>query len=464
MDIRIKGCTKNGGVKEDIMGNRLVWQDRYNIGVDFIDKEHKKLFSIMNRLLSFIDQEDKSQWVCQEGVKYFKGHALKHFSEEEAYMASIDYIGYETHRRLHDNFRRKTLPALEEELRLTEYSKESVSHFLGVCAGWLIGHTLTEDRAMTGQGQSKWSGLLPDEEQMAMKHTILSLLSDMFQLNARVISECYGGERFGNGIYYRLVYGAGKEEKWEVLLSFEERVIINTIGKIMGGKSSKVNVMIVNATRYAARQFVDRIRNLFPSTEEYEIQEENLLSYEQLQKVFARQQPQFSLLFDTGEGYFAYSAFAPHLIKDKTAVKIDTANAMTEIKKYIGNNEPTNRKKVLVVDDSSVMRQAMKDLLQNEYQVSDAESGLAAIRCITLDKPDLILLDYEMPVCDGKQVLQMIRAEKEFADLPVIFLTGRGDLETVRAVMSLKPAGYLLKNLRPDDIKKTIYDFFAGRK
>ena len=137
------------------MGNQFIWQDRFNIGVEVIDREHRKLFSIMNRLMKFREQEDKSQWVCQEGVKYFKDHAMKHFAEEEVYMASIDYKGFETHRRLHDNFRQKTLPALEEELNRTNYSEDAISHFLGVCAGWLIGHTLTEDRAITGKAMSK---------------------------------------------------------------------------------------------------------------------------------------------------------------------------------------------------------------------------------------------------------------------------------------------------------------------
>lgn len=111
------------------MGNQFIWQDRFNIGVDIIDKEHKKLFSIMNRLLIFSDQEDKSQWVCQEGLKYFKDHAMKHFSEEEVYMASISYKGYESHRRVHDNFRKNTLPALERELSRSNYSPDAVSHF-----------------------------------------------------------------------------------------------------------------------------------------------------------------------------------------------------------------------------------------------------------------------------------------------------------------------------------------------
>lgn len=59
-------------------------------------------------------------------------------------MASISYMGYESHRRVHDNFRKNTLPALELELTRSNFSKDAVSHFLSVCAGWLIGHTLTE--------------------------------------------------------------------------------------------------------------------------------------------------------------------------------------------------------------------------------------------------------------------------------------------------------------------------------
>ncbi|MDE7275616.1 MAG: bacteriohemerythrin, partial [Lachnospiraceae bacterium] len=188
------------------MSNQLVWQERYNIGVDFIDREHKKLFNILNKLLAAGKEEEKSRWACQEGIKYFKDHAMKHFAEEEAYMASIHYAGFDTHRRLHDNFRKKMIPALEKELMQTAYSIEAVNHFLGVCSGWLIAHTLTEDRAIMGKAVSKWGDLLPDQMQAAMQQTIIQLLSDLFQLEARVVSECYGGERFGKGIYYRLNY------------------------------------------------------------------------------------------------------------------------------------------------------------------------------------------------------------------------------------------------------------------
>lgn len=446
------------------MGNQMVWHDRFNIGVEIIDKEHKKLFSVMNRLLAFSEEEMKSQWVCQEGIKYFKGHAMKHFSEEEAYMASIEYAGYETHRRIHDYFRLNTLPALEQELETTNYSPDSVKHFLGVCAGWLIGHTLTEDRAITGKVMSKWGDLMPNEEQAALERTIIELHRDIFQLTPRVISEHYGGEKFGKGIYYRLSYVTEEGKKWEVMLVFEEKLLLNTMGVLLGEKKDKVNVMLVNATRYMARLFVDRIHAYFPSLGEIKMKEENLLTYDQFYRIFERQHPQSSLLFDTGKGYFAFCVIAPHLLENKETTAIKAENAMSEIKKYLRDNQGNKKKKILVVDDSSVARQAMSDLLSKDYQVTLAQSGTSAIRCLTLNQPDLVLLDYEMPVCDGKQVLEMIRSEQEFAKIPVFFLTSRVDKEGVQKVMPLKPEGYLLKSLKPEEIKKNIDDYFVRRK
>ncbi len=446
------------------MGKQIVWEDRFNIGVEAIDREHKKLFGIINKLLALKDQEDKSQWICQEGIKYFKDHAMKHFTQEEAYMAAIHYIGFDTHRRIHDDFRQKILPGLEEELSRTRYSQDSVNHFLGVCAGWLIGHTLTEDRAITGKSTSKWVNLLPEDEHVAMRQTIIQLLYDLFRLQARVISESYGGEKFGNGIYYRLVYGSSKGERWEIILVFEEKLLARTIGKMMGSESDKMNVMLMNAARHTARQFVNRVAENFPSAGLSEMWEESLLTYEQFQKRFENERPQFSLLFNTGEGYFAYCVIAPHLVYEKLGTSIEAKNAVEEVKKYLEENETSHKKKVLVVDDSSVMQHTMKQLLEKDYEVSLAKSAMSAIQSITLDKPDLVLLDYEMPGCNGSQVLEMIRSEEEFSSIPVMFLTSRVDKETVNKVLALKPNGYLPKQMPLPEIKKMVDNYFKKFK
>lgn len=442
------------------MGNQLVWQDRFNIGVDVIDREHKKLFNVLNKLFAYGKEEEKSQWVCQEAIKYFRDHALQHFSEEEEYMQSIHYAGLETHKHIHTNFREKTLPALESELLRTNYSMEAVDHFLGVCAGWLIGHTLIEDHAITGKAVSKWSGLLPDEQQAAMKNTIMQLLHDMFRLKPRVVSDCYGGEKFGDGIYYRLIYATKEREKWEIILIFEEKLIVSTLGGIMDTKSKAMNVMLMNAARYTAQQFVENIRQHLPFAKSDEVIDEQLLTYEQFERIFEKQNPQVSLLFDTGAGYFAYCFTAPHLLKEDGGVDILAENAMTEIKKYLSKTKVGNKKKILVVDDSDFVLRAMEELLGNTYEVMLAKSGLASIRSITLNRPDLVLLDYEMPVCDGSQVLEMIRAEEDFSNIPVIFLTSRTDKESIKKVLALRPAGYLSKALDPAEVKVQIDQYF----
>ena len=68
----------------------IKWRDDYKIGVDFIDKEHKQVFSTINKLLTISESEDKTEWACREGVKYLKNHTIQHFEHEEEYMRSID--------------------------------------------------------------------------------------------------------------------------------------------------------------------------------------------------------------------------------------------------------------------------------------------------------------------------------------------------------------------------------------
>ena len=163
---------------------------------------------------------------------------------------------------------------------------------------------------------------------------------------------------------------------------------------------------------------------------------------------------QLSLLFDTGEGYFSYCTSAGHPAKKGNVAPLRMDNAMAEVEKYIMQRESHWKWKVLVVDDSVTVRQGIKNLLAEDYDVALAQSGTAALRCMILDKPDLVLLDYEMPVCDGQQVLKMMRSEETFADIQL------NDPETVKKLVALKPDGYLVKYLKPEQIKQKIDEYF----
>lgn len=122
------------------------------------------------------------------------------------------------------------------------------------------------------------------------------------------------------------------------------------------------------------------------------------------------------------------------------------------------------RKRILVVDDSSVMLRTIMEWLERKYQVVLANSATRAMSAIQKEKPDLILLDYEMPICSGGQFLEMLRSEDETRSIPVIFLTSRGDEETVRSVLSLRPEGYILKTSPKEQIIATINNFFEKRQ
>lgn len=139
----------------------------------------------------------------------------------------------------------------------------------------------------------------------------------------------------------------------------------------------------------------------------------------------------------------------------------EVSDAIEHFLKYYGK---ANKKKILVVDDSGAMLRNVKGWLEEKYQVILANSGAMAMKYLARNKPDLVLLDYEMPIVDGRQVLAMIRSETEFTDIPVIFLTSKGDKESVMKVMELKPEGYLLKTMEPEKIKNAIDDFFQKRK
>ncbi|MCR5791920.1 MAG: response regulator [Lachnospiraceae bacterium] len=117
-------------------------------------------------------------------------------------------------------------------------------------------------------------------------------------------------------------------------------------------------------------------------------------------------------------------------------------------------------KSILVVDDDPTYLGLVREWLRDSYRVAMVPSGLQAIKWLAKNKADLILLDYEMPVTSGPQVLEMLRSEEETKNIPVIFLTGKSDRESVLSVVELKPEGYLLKNIEKKELLLKIKAFF----
>ena len=153
-----------------------------------------------------------------------------------------------------------------------------------------------------------------------------------------------------------------------------------------------------------------------------------------------------------------------HLIRQFFERPVNINELVEAMDTYITKFGAQNKKKILVVDDSGAMLRNVKGWLEDTYQVILANSGAMAIKYLATNRPDLVLLDYEMPVVDGRQVLEMIRTETEFSDVPVIFLTSKDDRESVMQVMALRPEGYLLKTMEPAKIIAEVDAFFERQK
>lgn len=120
------------------------------------------------------------------------------------------------------------------------------------------------------------------------------------------------------------------------------------------------------------------------------------------------------------------------------------------------NEEKYEKKCILVIDDNIFQLRMLNALLKEKYDVQLATSGMKGLTLIGKRVPDIIILDYEMPICDGKMTLQMIREIEDARHVPVIFLTGVRDTEHIKAVIDLHPAGYLLKPAKGETIIEEI--------
>lgn len=121
------------------------------------------------------------------------------------------------------------------------------------------------------------------------------------------------------------------------------------------------------------------------------------------------------------------------------------------------------KKRLLIVDDEPIMLRSIKMWLGEDFEVSLVNSGETALDFLTKHPVDLILLDYRMPGMTGPDVMQAVRADKLNKNIPIIFLTSKNDKESIVKVMSLKPAGYILKSKSPEEIKATVLNFIRTR-
>jgi two-component system OmpR family response regulator len=85
--------------------------------------------------------------------------------------------------------------------------------------------------------------------------------------------------------------------------------------------------------------------------------------------------------------------------------------------------------KILVIEDERDIRLGLEALLEDFYEVNLADGGLSGIKAAIRSRPDLILLDLNMPDLDGFQTCKALRSENDFKDIPIVILTAYDDVD-----------------------------------
>jgi CheY-like chemotaxis protein len=118
--------------------------------------------------------------------------------------------------------------------------------------------------------------------------------------------------------------------------------------------------------------------------------------------------------------------------------------------------------KALVVDDSLESRMLLGEILTNAFgaQIIEAVNGKDALRKLSTEKPDVVFLDYEMPVMNGKDTLKAIRSLSACKNLPVVMVTSHSEMDLVRDLLSYKVSAYLIKPLSTDYVVKRLSVIF----
>jgi len=108
---------------------------------------------------------------------------------------------------------------------------------------------------------------------------------------------------------------------------------------------------------------------------------------------------------------------------------------------------------VLIVDDESMARTLLRLMLVRAgFHVSEAEDGYDALEKVRKNQPDVILLDVMMPGMDGFAVCEKLRSEPITAELPIIMLSAKTDLDSINKGLRVGATVYLTKPISPEEL------------
>ncbi len=119
----------------------ISWSDKFSIGVEIIDEQHKKLFQLINELNSNITGNSSKQ-ILSSSLDALISYTEYHFREEEDYMFNVSYPRFEQHKAVHDNLKEQVI----NFKRKIQEGEDDPKQFLDFLYDWLTKHIMEQDK------------------------------------------------------------------------------------------------------------------------------------------------------------------------------------------------------------------------------------------------------------------------------------------------------------------------------
>mgnify|MGYP001107058559 CR=1 FL=1 len=122
------------------------------------------------------------------------------------------------------------------------------------------------------------------------------------------------------------------------------------------------------------------------------------------------------------------------------------------------------RPKILIVDDSRTIVILINSILKEDYDTVTASDGLQAIEVNNREKPDLVLMDVEMPNMNGYEACKKIKEQSKNTFTPIIFITSKGDLQSIKTGLRAGAEDYLTKPFEPEELLARVQAVLRTKK
>jgi DNA-binding response OmpR family regulator len=123
-------------------------------------------------------------------------------------------------------------------------------------------------------------------------------------------------------------------------------------------------------------------------------------------------------------------------------------------------------KKIIVADDEPdvLFMTAFSLRTVGGFEVIEARNGLEAVEKAQQERPDLIILDIKMPRMNGYEACRRLREIESLRDVPIVFLSAKGQRQEIEEGLSLGAADYILKPFAPEELISKVRSILSGKR